>query len=408
MQKLFNRLNLSQRLALVCGGLCLLVSLILVAVGSFSSRYILLQQEAEYGDMVALESAREISNILARGDLIGMEVNLERLVSLNQLRGIRVYDVEQRQIGAAGADTGAIYTTEILLDGKEAGRLRIYLRDNTALAEQRSMAMSVLMLAIVLSLFVTVLCSRLSHRYTGRLLAIAEKLRLGQDGGVYDDELAALEAAVEELPLELLQPRQELGQELADYETVGLLYVRLDSLASYVETLDESTLLRYTLFQNELIAAAAELYDGEILVVRQFGILVCFAGQHKSGSPVFRAVCSAWLIRLLAGSLQSEATLKLDLSLCCGLSEAGAIHSGDFYSALYCQHIIDEMEQTVIEMPEAIALTDEVAADASIANTTHLAKGSTGHSSLSGFPAPTDNLVERQHQLLLAQLREKL
>jgi hypothetical protein len=406
MQKLYSRLSLNHKMAVICGGLCLLVSLSLVGVSSFSSRYILLQQEAEYGDMVAAEASQEISKILDRGDLIGMEVRLEKLVSLNQLQGIRVFDIEQRQIGAAGTDSGPLYAADILLDKRIAGRLHVYLHQNVALAEQRSSSFSLLMLAVLLSLFGGALCNRLILGDASSLRMLATKLQLDDGDIPAGNEIDLIAQAVDALPLELLQPPDRQISDIADYQTAGLLYIRFNSLASYVETLDESALLRYTHFQHKLITEAAELYGGEVSVARQFGALISFTGDHKSGAAVLRAVCTAWVIRALAQSLEAHTQRKHKLSLCCGTNEAGSDRSGDFYSALYSQHIIDEMEQQVLQFPDEITVCEVAAQDQALANTTFLEQDPSGRAYLTGFPAPTDNLVERQHQLLLARLKQ--
>ncbi len=404
MPNRLTRLSVAKYLALVGGSLCLIVSLTLVLVSILSSRYILLEQEADYGHAVAQEFAVEIGEVLGRGDRISLEVALEQLIAVNQLHGIAVYDVEQRQIGAAGIPSGQTYSSPVNVAGKIAGELQIYLADNDALLEQRSMALSLVMLALLLSLFVSALSYRLANNPANRLRQLIEKLQLDSQPTESGSELEILEKTVAKLPLELLKPKHSVKAELADYETTGLLYIHLRSLLSYVETLDENALLRYTDFQHRLISSAAELYQGELQVVRQFGVLLSFGGEHQSGSPVFRAACCSWIIKHLAQSLRKRANLKLDMTYCIGVSEAGAITRGGFYSALYCQHIIDDMESLLPLTAGDIQCTDDAAADAGIINTVNLKSSETGQHTLEGFPAPTDNLVERQHQLLLSRI----
>ncbi len=402
MQNLFQRLSTSQQWALVCGVLCLLVSLILVSVASFSSRFILQTQQNEYGDMVASESAATVSTMLARGELIGLEVQLEQMVALNQLSGIRVYDVEHRQIGAAGSEDGPAYQANIQLDRKIAGQLEVFLADNTAMREQRSMLLPLLMLAALLSLFGAALAARMAQTNSARLQHLLSKL--GVNSSAERNELARLEQAVEQLPIELLQPADESTQDSADYSTTGLMFVRLDSLVGYVETLDESTLVRYTNYLHRVIQSCAELYGGELQVSRQFSVLVCFAGEHKSGSPVFRAACTAWLLQQLSQSLREHSRLKLDLSLSCGVSEAGSPITGHFYSALYGQHLVDEMEALCNEQSGDILLCEDLVEDTSLVNKWHLESAGNNINKLGAATAPTDSLLERQHEMLRAQL----
>ena len=59
-----------QRMALVTGGLCLGISLLLVFVGHLSSRYILDQQRDEHARVLMEQLKRELASVVARNDLI--------------------------------------------------------------------------------------------------------------------------------------------------------------------------------------------------------------------------------------------------------------------------------------------------------------------------------------------------
>ena len=404
MQSLKTRNKLAQKSAFVLGGLCLLVSTILITVSFLANRYLLLQQEAERGRMLAHQSALEVGEVMARGDMIGLEVNLEMLVSLNQLRGARVYDTTERQVGAAGDEVGASFSSEVRAADQSLGRLHIYLGDNRALARQQSVAVLLLLLALLLCAFATVIGSNLVRPVAARISAATSKLQ-GQMPSPPGDEVAVLEQVIADLPLDLLCGEGPgLSGDLAHLDSAGLLYIRLDRLDSYADMLDEITLRRYLLFLQHLIATAAQPYAGELQVVRRFGVLVSFQGRHSAGSPVLRAASSAWLCRLLATSLQTRVRLKLDLSWCCGLGEADSSRRGDFYPALNCQPVISDMETRVTAQPGAILLTPQAELESEAKQLLKWKAGAGDSSVLSGFARPAQGLLKRQHGLLLQQM----
>ncbi len=404
MQSLKTRFRLTQKSASVLGGLCLLVSTILVTVSFLANRYLLLQQEAERGRMLAHQSALEVGEVMARGDMIGLEVNLEMLVSLNQLRGARVYDTNERQVGAAGDEAGTRFSSEVRAADQSLGRLHIYLEDNRALAQQQSVAVLLLLLALLLCAFATVIGSNLARPVAARISAATSKLQR-QVASPPGDEVAVLEQVIADLPLDLLCGEGPgVGGDLAHLDSAGLLYIRLDMLDSYADLLDEITLRRYLLFLQHLIATAAQPYAGELQVVRRFGVLVSFQGRHSAGSPVLRAASSAWLCRLLATSLQSRVRLKLDSSWCCGLGEADSSRRGDFYPALNCQPVISDMETRVKAQPGAILLTPEAELENEAEQLLKWKADAGGSSVLIGFARPLQGLLKRQHGLLLEQI----
>ncbi len=104
MGTLFSKLGLTQRLAVMSGGACLLVALCLTLVASLSSRYIVQQQQAGYASDLAQQLATWAAAELAQGNLIGLEVVLQQQLAKNKLASINVYDVDGREIGNAGAE----------------------------------------------------------------------------------------------------------------------------------------------------------------------------------------------------------------------------------------------------------------------------------------------------------------
>lgn len=415
MHRFFSRLGLAQRLAAICGGLCLLVALALVLTGNLSSRHIIQMQQAEYGQHLAGQVAAKTASVIGNGDLIGLEVTLEQLLSAYQLVGLKVYDVEGRQIGAAGSGNSPpsrLFSAPITLDDNIAGEVHILLAPGTALRELEATALGLLLLAILLSLFVTAAAASWSQKMVLRLRALIDKLHIEQGKPQPEHaqgELEMLEMSIANLPLELLQPTSGAEINRANYQAAGLLYIRLNSLANYVETLDETSLLSYTELQQRLVSAACELYEGELSVVRQFGLLASFSGEHPSGSAAFRAASAAWMIQQLVAELQPHMRLRLSVSMACGISEAGAASRTDIYPGLYCQQVVDELAALLSAAPDAILLNraacEDVLSNAGILLEPGLSDSA---SQLQGFSEPCLKLLERQQQILVRRLLPKV
>jgi uncharacterized membrane protein affecting hemolysin expression len=405
---------MAQRLGAICGALCLAVALALVLVGNLSSRYILQLQQAELAQHLAGQIAAETAVVLGTGDPIGLEVTLERVLSRNQLLGLSVYDLDGRQIGAAGDNTTTAanrFSASITLDGNLAGKVEIALPPSPAMQEQERMAMGLLLLAVLLSLFVTAVATRWAQDIATRLRAVIERLHIDRGAAQPSPrgELELLEQRIANLPLELLKPTSASSIDPAAYQSASLLYIRLNSLVNYVETLDETSLLRYTGFLHSLVRSSCELYRGELSVARQFGLLVSFSGDHPSGSPVFRAASAAWLIQQLLAALQAKLRLRLSVSMACGVSEAGAACASDIYPGLYGQHVIDELAALVAEEPPGILLSEAACAEESANGGLELdAAAANGVARLQGFDESCAKLLERQQQMLAQQLAPAL
>ncbi len=387
--------RISQRLALLCGSLCLALALLLVLVGNLSSRYILEQQSNSHLASVAEQLAAQVAQVVDGGDGVRLEATLRSLRERHGLQQITVNDLDQRPLGQTGNGVmeDTVYASAtVTIDGNIAGELILASAPDPALEEQRGMSFGLLVLGILGSLFAAALAGRWGQQYAARINALRAVLG---DAAHTEDELESLEQAVAALPLELLRPPPQT-ETRGDYQESGLLYVGLASLARYVETLDEQSLLEYTEAQREMIAAAAGLYGGKLSVTREFGILVNFAGEHPAGSPGFRAVSCGWLLHRVAQDLDQRRRLSYSVGLTCGLGEAGG-DSQDIYPALYNQHIIDELASR--QQPDTLLLNEAVLADADVTHRCVL-----DGQQLGGFEEPYGDLLERQRLLLAQQL----
>lgn len=407
MQHMFSKLGLTQQFALVCAALCLVVSMTAVAIANFSSRYIVQQQRDDLGQQLITHIAEEISPDLASGDLLLLEAALRKALNDHGLQSLMVLDVDLREIGAAGVETGATdraFRKSIIIDQHIAGELILELAPDRAAQEQGRMGFGLFFLALILSLFAAALAALWSQRVTQRIHAVAEKLQLEPEPEhqPQGNEISLLERHVDALPLDLLKRSDGISRSTIDNAASGLLFIRLHSLASYVDTLDETSLLRFTDMQGKLIQDAAGLYEGKLVVARQFGLLLTFSGDHSSGSPAFRAASTAWLIQEQALRLQPKMRLKLSISMAIGLNEAGD-GSGDIYPELYGQHVIDELAAYTSAEVTGIPLLAGAEADPDLCSRCALQATEKGVAELSGFEQPFADLLERQLQLLSRQ-----
>lgn len=388
----------------------MLASLLLVLLGSLSSRFIVDEQQQLHNGMVAAQVAQQVAPVLAGGDLIRLEVSLRALQSKHHLLELRVLDVEGRALAAtatAPRGAGIQYRSPITIEGNIAGECVITLAANPALSELYKMAQGLLALALLLSIFIAVLGARWGQRQAQKIRAATDQLFLVENSAPVSsgkNELRQLQHAVSQLPLDLLKPTATATTNAENYSHGNLLYIRLTSLGMHVETLDEASLLLATEQQRRLIRGAAELYGGTLSVVRQFGLLLSFGEGHNWGEPAFRAVSAAWLIKQVAITLNAELPLRMKFSLACGYTEAGVGSSQDIYPDLYNQHVIDELEAITSKESENILLMSAVASDEQVSARCRLANEA-GHIGLLNFAEPYQDLLQRQQQLLLEDLR---
>jgi hypothetical protein len=404
-----NSRNISQKMAIICGVLALLTTLILVTVAALSSNYIIEQQEQERGAEMTAGIANEIAPVLASGDLIRLEVSLRGLLKKYGLLGISVFDIEARELSSAGEHTGTDYreyVRAIDLDGDIAGEIRVRLLPSAARMELQRMSLGLVSLAFLSSLFAAGLGARWGLQLAERLRALNTQLQLDTslEEEFSGDEISQLEKTVDSLPLDLLRRPADAAGTTANYQEAGLLYLHLDSLSRHVETLDESSLLHYTELQRLIIDSAAQLYGGKLAVVRQFGILVTFSDQG-SGSPGFRALSTAWLIAQLAAATTANGVPRIRLSQACGISETGTGTSKDIYPDLYNQHLIDELVELATGASGRIALTTDCAGESEVANRCRTEQIEE-QSVLTGFEEPYSDLLERQRTLLMRDLQQ--
>jgi uncharacterized membrane protein affecting hemolysin expression len=402
--------SIGQQLALITACLCLLVSLALVTLAAISTRHMQLQQQEEYGSALARQIATRISTALETGDLLSVSASLQRFVETSSAEEVAIFDVEGKALGQAGDALGQNlrqYRAPVRVESDIAGQVVITISTDAAGAAQLQFVLSLLGLAVLLSLTVYITMRHFGQRLAGRLRTLASSIALDDqvEGAAVGNEVDRLARNIEALPMDLLRTRSETNPREENYRTTAVLYLHLTSLADYIDTLDEQALHRYTDRLHQLVLAAADFYAGDLQVARQFGLAVYFSGPNSAGSAAFRAASCAWLIQAASRELEQQMRRTLSIAMAISQSELGAGDRADIYPGLYIQHTLDELETICANRPPRVLLAPVVCEDPDIASRLqHQATEVMDFAMLEEFAEPYQDLLERQLRLILKRL----
>jgi uncharacterized membrane protein affecting hemolysin expression len=407
-----NKTGLGRQLALVAAGLCLLVSLALVALAAISSKHMQLQQQEEFGTALAHQIARRIGSALETGDLLSVSAALQHFVATSAADMVAIFDVEGKALGQAGDAQGQQlrqYEAPVRIESDIAGQVVITLSSDLAGAAHQRLVLSLLGLAILLSLSVYGITRHLGQKLANRLTAMARTIALDEEDTAHQpaNELASLTRHIDALPMDLLRTRSEINPREENYRTTAVLYLHLTSLVDYVDTLDDNSLHRYTDRLHQVVYAAAGFYAGELHVSRQFGLVVYFSGSTSAGSAAFRAASCAWLIQAVSRELEKQMPLSMSVAMAIAQSELGVGDGSDIYPGLYMQHTLDELQALCTSRPPKVLLSPAVCDDTDIDGRLQvLATELMDYSMLESFAGPYQDLLERQLRLIIRRLTD--
>jgi hypothetical protein len=408
-------LNLSQQFALVASGLCLTISLALVALAATSSRHMQLEQQASHGGALAGQISRSIANALESGDLLSIKATLQRFVKLSAAEEVAIFDVEGNALGRAGTISGRSpqhYSAPVTIGGDTAGRVDIVISDDVVMAAQQRFVFTLLGLAILLSLAAYGGVRHFGQRLSDKLTSLSNSIKL--ESGPENDhstnthnEIDALAQNIEALPMALLRTGHRRDSSEENYQATAVLYLQLNSLGNYVDTLDQHSLHRYTDRLHQIVYGAAGFYAGKLQVVRQFGIAVYFSGPNTAGSPAFRAASCAWLVRELSSEFEKQSNRSMSIAMAISQSELGVGDDVDIYPGLYLQHTLDDLQSVCANKPPNVLLHPTVCEDIDIAGRLeHQPTEVQNFEMLVGFEGPYKDLLERQLRLIWKRLAE--
>ncbi len=404
--------SLGQQFAILTAGVCLLVSLALVALGAISTRHMQSVLQEEYGTALAQLVAARVSSALENGDLLSISASLRRFINASAAQAIAVNDVEGKVLGLAGEAHGGNlgrYTAPVRIESDVAGQVVVTVNADNARAALLRFILSMLGLAVLLSLAAYGVGRRFGLQVGGQLAGLARKVSLEEEPPALlsGSELTALEREIDALPMDLLRTRSEPGPQDENYRTTAVLYLHLSSLVNYVDTLDENSLQRYIERLHQVVYAAAGFYAGDLQVARQFGLAVFFSGHNKAGSAAFRAASCAWLVKAVCRGLEKEMPLSLSMSMAISQSELGAGSGADIYPGLYTQHALDELQAVCASKPPDILLSPAVCEDTDIAGRLECRPTEVmDYALLEEFAEPYQDLLERQLRLVLKRLAD--
>jgi hypothetical protein len=412
VNKRFNHISLGQQLAIITAGLCLLVSLALVALGAISTRHMQMLQQEEYGTSLARLAAARISTAMERGDLLSVSATLQRLLETSTAQAITITDVDGKALGHAGEARGQNlyqYSAPVHIERDIAGQIVITVNADNAQAAQSRFLLSMLGLAVLLSLAVYAGSRHFGQRLGSNLASMARKIALEEEDSGHQpvNEVALLARQIEALPMDLLRTRSEPGPQDENYRTTAVVYLHLSSLVNYVDTLDERALQRYTARLHQVVYAAAGFYAGELQVARQFGLAIYFSGHNSAGSAAFRAASSAWLVRAVSQELEKQMSLSLSIAMAISQSELGVGSGTDIYPGLYTQHTLDELQAVCASKPPNILLSPAACEDIDVAGRLqHRPTEVMDYAVIEEFAGPYQDLLERQLRLILKRLTD--
>jgi uncharacterized membrane protein affecting hemolysin expression len=406
----FKNAAISQQFALVAAGLCFLVSLALVTLGAISSKHLQRQQQVSFGNALAHQIARRIGTALETGDLLSISASLQRFVETSSAEEVAIFDVEGKALGQAGDAGGQNlfqYRAPVLIESDIAGEVLITVSTDAASAAHLRFVLSLIGLAILLSLSVYWISLHMGKKLGLRIRGMAKSIAMEdqQAAPATDNELDLLASRIDALPMDLLRTRSDVVAQDENYRATSVLYIHLDSLVDYVNTLDEQSLHRYTDRLHQVVYAAAGFYGGEIQVTRQFALAVYFTGPGKAGSAAFRAVSCGWLIRAVSHELEQHMPLSMNLSMAVSQSELGIGDGRDIYPGLYMQSTLDELQTVCASKPPKILLSPLVCEDTDVdGRLQQQATEVMDYAMLETFAGPYQDLLERQLQLILKRL----
>lgn len=389
-----------------------MVSLALVALGAISTRHMQMLSQDEYGTALAKLVARRVSTALESGDLLSVSASLQRFINTFAAQSIVITDVEGKTLGQAGkADGQALYqySAPVYIESDIAGQIVITINADNARAAQLRFILSMLGLAVLLSLAVYGASRHFGQRLGNRLSDLARKIALEEEDprSKPKNELFLLARQVEALPMDLLRTRSEPKPQDENYRTTAVLYLHLSSLVNYVDTLDERALQRYTARLHQVVYAAAGFYAGDLQVARQFGLAIYFSGHNNAGSAAFRAASCAWLVQAVSQALEKQMSLSLSIAMAISQSELGVGNGTDIYPGLYTQHTLDELQAACASKPPNILISPAVCDDIDVSGRLqHRPTEVMDFAVIEEFAGPYQDLLERQLRLILKRLTE--
>jgi hypothetical protein len=190
------------------------MGLALVILGAISTRHMQTLLQEEYGSALATLVATRVSTAMENSDLLSVSASLQRIIDTSAAQAILIQDVEGktlRQMGETDGKSVYQYSAPVHIETDIAGEVVITINAANAHAAQLRFILSMLGLAVLLSLAVYGVSRRFGQQLGNRLSDLARKIALEEEDprAGPTNELLLLSKKIEALPMDLLRTRSE-------------------------------------------------------------------------------------------------------------------------------------------------------------------------------------------------------
>lgn len=358
--------QISRKFATAVCLLLLLAMCVFWLISNYNTQNILRQQADNLGNMLARQTASQLTELVLANDLISMNVFLGGLATNSSISEIAVVNIDNDIIAAARSQSQAAQT--IIPLPFELNRLQsdyvapIAVADSTAGFVRITLDLSYIEVAIVNNLLfllaatalLLIIAAALITTYFQYLISFPANLLAFAISNIRKGEIETcpepnnqneLSAAIRQFnaTAEFLaqntfldnfghrKPEVDPEQFEASYGTqdVTLLSIKMANFHYLASTLTESTLVnllnKYYFFAGKV----AQLYAGKVTYCAEDEVVINFASEQLEEEQAFYAICAGQLFLQLVGDLNDieDATIAAKFKL--------AVHSGQAVSGLY-------------------------------------------------------------------------
>ncbi len=294
----FLQLSIPQKVALLCGACCFVVSLSIVAASHITDQQLIQSSGQLYGESLTHQLARDASNPLVQGDKLSLQSLLNKLVESSLVIRGSIYDIENHLIADAGniQRQAQSISASITFQDSIAGYAVITLDETPLLQQVNKASWQLISLVFVLSGLCFLLCLIPARHVSTALkdLTVIAGIPAGQRkansqiGYRGEDE-------VQQLALQILSASPEARNTDQHGFSEAVLTIELNNLPELRRRLDHQEMERLVSTTNQQLLMISQLYDGQLLVHRSNGFCITFSGKDSDGDFPFRAICSGLL-----------------------------------------------------------------------------------------------------------------
>lgn len=381
MMKLWYRLPLALKAALIAGALSLATGLTLVAALQVQQRDALHERVDALGNALAARLAAGAARPLVQNDPVSLQAVLAGFAQDAPVQRVVVFDLNQQLLGAAGNETPEAqdYSATIHWQDSAVGRAVLSLRPQLVHDERGLLG------ALALAGLAAVACSLAAlwfGRRVERLLALLTRRLSGEQLQIDYPGCDALGRLLHAPAPPLLMP------EPPPKPRCGVVLLQLQCPTGAAPA-DCARAL-------QLVSAVSKVYGGSAAITRAGGVTARFDVEDEVESP-FNALCAAQLL----AHLGADGNYRL------ALTALAAADDGDVWLE---QDAIERCRQACVSETAAAVLIDApLRRHPALGERTALApvgepETETSWWRVEALVSPYDTLLERQLQMLRSQL----